>query len=96
MPIPEVLEAPSMVIGAAGSGAITDWSPTSWKPPNEVSAAGRHVEADGPVLVEMATLAGTTMGSVSPVEDGGLTGLTDDDDLRSSRADGAGHRPARG
>ena len=66
IPIPEVLEAPSMVIGAEGSGAITDWSPTSWKPPNEVSLPDGMLRRMGPNLVEMATLAGTTMGSVSP------------------------------
>ena len=62
MPIPEVLEAPSMVIGAEGSGAITACSPTSWKPPNEVSLPVGMLRRMGPALVEMATLAGTTMG----------------------------------
>ena len=66
IPIPEVLEAPSMVIGAEGSGAITDWSPTSWNPPNEVSLPDGMLRRMGPSLVEMATLAGTTMGNVSP------------------------------
>src|SRR6185312_2901609 len=65
MPTPEAFAPPSRVMGAEASGAITAWSPTSRKPPNEVSAPGGMLTRIGPVLVEMATLAGTRIGSVS-------------------------------
>src|ERR1043165_5741668 len=68
MPMPDVLVAPSMVIGAEGSGAIAARSPPSWKPATLFrvgSLLGGRLTRIGPPCVAMVTFAGTITGSTS-------------------------------
>ncbi len=89
MPIPEVFEAPSMVIGADGIGRDRRLvaGQLEARDVDEVGSplAGR-LRRIGPALVVMVTLAGTTRGSVSPRR---ATTVwpddADDDDLRAGR-----------
>ena len=73
MPMPEVFEPPSMVMGAAGSGAIAARSPPSWKPatlPMLGSLLAGRLTRIGPFCVAMVTFAGTMIGSVSVASSG--------------------------
>ena len=68
MPMPDVFVAPSMVIGAEGSGAIAARSPPSWKPATLFrvgSLLGGRLTRIGPPCVAMVTFAGTITGSTS-------------------------------
>src|SRR5262245_37083523 len=63
-PMPDVLVLPSIVSGAAGSGAMAARAPASWKPAT-LDAVGSDdagsVSEIGPVFVVIVTLAGTRM-----------------------------------